>query len=104
MARLTRRSDKPAQARSAGRGSAIDSFVHGCATTVLSRYVRGATWVKRCFGPGGSRLVGEVFAGRGRWWWWPRLFSKRLLTSGSVQPRHHMGATGGTLGSAAALI
>ena len=30
--------------------------------------------------------------------------SKRLLTSGSVQPRHHMRATGRTLGSAAAPI
>ena len=73
-------------------------------------------------GLGGSRLVGEVFAGRG-WvgvWDTPgravvdhagRHISaggvgggrgKRLLTSGSVQPRHHMGATGRTLGSAAA--
>ena len=56
-----------------------------------------------CSGFEGGRLVGEVFAGRGVSVV-AAAFSKRLLTSGSVQPRHHMGATGRTLGSAAALI
>ena len=40
----------------------------------------------------------------GRCRWWPRLSSKRLLTSGSVQPGHQMRATGRTLGSTAAPI
>ena len=43
-----------------------------------------------CFGLGGSRLVGEVFAGRGRCRWWPRLFVETTADQrfGTASPSH----------------